>query len=388
MMSNEAPTSAPPVFAVPPPCAPPEAPAENDSAMPLLTLSYASATTAEKPNFLYWIRMALIYHGGFYLTDYADSSLIADAIKVAKSAFADVADDEKRKKAVTGGKFEGWRKEDGREVWEFDGTSHNDAIYPAIEGVDVPRVLTKWNAVMEKLIKDLNVYIAEALGISSGFDKFFTTEGSGRVKIARYFKPQSGDLCEQPYMSQWLSLILFTTDVPTVQLRSETGAPVLLPAIPGTLFVHIGSFLDFATHSTVLAVPIRVVPPLPADSTDEADAEDKELITIRYTADVNPNLTFAEILKGVDLGNDEECQMVREARQKRRRRGFDLVKKVVSGLKGFSGLPPSVPDAQQATSDAMRSKTIGEVELERRIRQYPEIGRQFYPDVAGKLLSA
>ncbi|TPX70171.1 hypothetical protein SpCBS45565_g01869 [Spizellomyces sp. 'palustris'] len=399
MSASSSSIDVPSPYAIPPPSVPPpEEPNSSLPPIPLLLLDHSqSLSPATKPEFLYWLRMAILYHGSFYLTNTGIPEELTDQMAKSAEELFKISDDEKAGCSINYSPgFLGWCGiVDGecRETWEFgpdlDGkqVSSNAPPYARLRYArnqypseaalsNFKGMLKGYNKFLTDLAFMYNELILEALGVPTGaFDGFFDEEAKlgGRIKFTRYFRGEdSKQYGEAPYRDAWLSFLMFANDVPGVEMLSEKRQTLTLPPLPSTLLVQTGTALSFATHHAVLSLPHRVLQPPP-------DAPDS--LTIRYAMQLRPNLPYEDILKGIEGAENmnEEAKRVRDQRRERRKRGFEAVRKVVAGIRAFKG----TGKAPESTSkEASKLETVGDADLYRRIKSRPTVGKKWYPEIS------
>ncbi|KAI8824256.1 uncharacterized protein EV422DRAFT_312980 [Fimicolochytrium jonesii] len=325
-----------PVFAtLPPSDPPPEYEAPSMPPLPLLLLDHSNALSAEKkPEFLYWLRMALLYHGSFYLINTGIPEDLFDETSRAAADLFKVDPSEKQRCSVSNSSgFTGWAgiaENEYRETWEFASElpGSDEAKRPAAarirssgnqyptsgpassssagaQGPDLsnlPQTIKAFQKFLRDLAFTYNELVAEALGLPSGsFDSLFDQNAAaqGRIKFSRYFHGEDpAVLGEGPYRDAWLSFTLFANDVPGIEIRSERGQTLQIPPLPSALLVQTGTALSFATHQAVLSLPHRVIQPATA-----AEAA----LTVRFRMEISPDVKFKDLLDGVvDLNNCQE----------------------------------------------------------------------------------
>ncbi|KAI9103123.1 hypothetical protein DFS34DRAFT_646508 [Phlyctochytrium arcticum] len=381
---------------IPPPSVPPPEDATGLT-LPLILLDHQKALSpSTKPEFLYWLRMALLYHGSFYLTNVGIPEEVTEEMaKMAEALFKLPQAEKESCSVINSPGFLGWggiSEGECRETWEFgpdidkraDGQNpvqkfrYAQNQYPSEQVLPGGKEIIKaYNKFLTDLSFTYNELILEALGLPTGaFDAFWDEDSKtgGKIKFNRYFRADDPKLFgEAPYRDAWLSFTMFANDVPGVEMRSESNQTLLLPPLPSTLLVQSGIALSFATHHAILSLPHRVLQP-PEDMNDT--------LLIRFATLLRPDLSYDEILQGAHGLEQmcEEAQRVGKDRSAKGRRGFNIVRKVVGGLRGFKHAAEAA--ISPSKDHAATPSTVGIAELQRRIKSNPVAASRHFPDIA------
>ncbi|KAJ3286358.1 hypothetical protein HK104_009070 [Borealophlyctis nickersoniae] len=399
-----------------PPSQPPPKPATStpdspeatgdDLALPFLLIDHASSLSpTTKPDFLYWLRMAVIYHGAFYVANVGDD-VHAAAAKMAElgGKVFDVDEGEKKKCAAeTNQRYLGYRSEGGREVFECaaDGDAPTDtdspvrrlyrgpAPYPSEMAVPgLKPAVEAFNAKMTQLANLYQLYILEAIGgPKDGFDAFMDEDvkKGGKVQFVKHGRNESDPkaLSETSRREVWLSFTMFVNNTPCLEMQNEARQTIAVPPIPNAFLVQIGTAMEFATGSAVVSLPRRAVQPPPSAP---------PALSVRYIVEISPDIKYSDLLAGSKALENllQEAKDAAAARHTRRKVNFTRVKRIVAGLGGFKSSMGQLAEAVKSAThhSTFKAETIGESALYHNIRTYPDAARGLYPELAEKVLQA
>ncbi|KAI8814492.1 hypothetical protein BJ742DRAFT_785618 [Cladochytrium replicatum] len=397
----------------PPSDAPPQGPPE----LPIVVIDHqASSDQESRDAFLAWLRLAVLHHGNFYLTNAIDQDLLDRVQDHVVKLFA-LPEDIKRSISVENSPhFFGYtaansaatgKTVDSKEAFEFGSDTPcvwkegdpdvkrfrpGPNLYP--ENVDellpgFKEDVRAYNHALAALAEQYAGFIAEALGLPA--DSFASlldanSKSNGRVKFTRYPASPEGSstVAEGRHRDMWLTFTMPVDGLFGFQFQNESQSSITVPLITDTFIVSIGSVLETVTGSAALCTPRRILSPA-------FGAEDG--YSIVFQAELSPDVQFSDLLNLGDVEKiGEEAKTVAKARRARRRAGFDKVKKVMAGLKAFSlGSGTSLAAAAASAAEKKSSfevKTIGEAAFYARIRSRPNTAKRWYPEVAEKIASA
>jgi isopenicillin N synthase-like dioxygenase len=260
--------------------------------LPLVDISHFTAADVDRSHFLTEFRQILHRHGFFYLTGHGvDAKLIGDVLAAAKRFFAlpeaeKLAIDMINSPHFRGYTRPGWEYTRGARDWreQLDVNTEAAAIAP---GPDVPAwqrligpnqwpssqpelkpLLLAYQAEVTRVAIDVLKAIAAALGQNETvFQSLYRPLPTQLIKIIRYPGREVADSTQGvgPHKDGGLVTVLLQDTARGLRVRSEDGAWLEAPPIPGTFVVNTGEVLEMATNGFVRANVHDVVAP-PAGS--------------------------------------------------------------------------------------------------------------------------
>ncbi|NTI78681.1 isopenicillin N synthase family dioxygenase [Rhizobium rhizogenes] len=262
--------------------------AETRISLPTLDLSRFYASPEERTAFVAELRKVLHEHGFFYLKGHGvDASLIEDVVSTAKRFFALPLEEKLKIEMVKSRHFRGYNRAGqertrGEQDWreQLDINTEGKAVEI---GPDTPpwkrlygpnqwpealpelkRLLLAYQAEVTRVGIDILKAIAAALDQPENvFADIYEPQPTQLLKIIRY---PGRDVAETDqgvgaHKDGGFVTVLLQDTTPGLRVRTEEGAWIEAPPVPGTFIINTGELLELATNGFVRADVHDVVAP-------------------------------------------------------------------------------------------------------------------------------
>lgn len=221
------------------------------------------------------VEQAFREHGGFLWREAGLAPLAESAIAAARSFFALPRGTKEKLAIERSPHFRGWsemkNERDWREQIHFGREREpagREPEYKRLEGPNLWPPDPGWRAAVQSYMEASaarSEALLTALGAHLGLerDAFVGLAGEGHalLKLIGYFG-QGSRSAPRPGVAAHVDFSYVTLtlqDDPGLEVRRPDGSWTRVPAVPGTLWVHPGELLQFATRGHLGATPHRVV---------------------------------------------------------------------------------------------------------------------------------
>ncbi len=261
---------------------------KSETSLPTLDISRFYGKTEEREALIAELRKVLYDHGFFYLKGHGVSpTLIEDVVSTAKHFFALPLDEKLKIEMVKSPHFRGYNRAGqertrGEQDWR-EQLDINTEGTPVEIGPDTPawkRLLgpNQWPAALPELKPLLLEYQAEvtrvgidvlkaiAVALSQPenvFADIYEPQPSQLLKIIRYpgREVAESDQGVGAHKDGGFVTVLLQDTTPGLRIRTDEGAWIDAPPVPGTFVINTGELLELATNGFVRADVHDVVSP-------------------------------------------------------------------------------------------------------------------------------